>query len=141
MSLDLDVSELYDLARDLGKAGEAKRAESVRAVQVIAADTQRAAKAAAPRDRPWLSRSGIRRKTWAGRDGVHVDVFTTPDPDHGGDEARRNVGFYVEYGTSDTAPRPFLGPQMPGAAQRLVEELAEVLDPFRRFSTTQVPDD
>lgn len=140
-TFELDTRELDQLARELGKAPEYKRQEAGRVVQQVGAETQRAAQAAAPKDRPWLSRSGIRRKTWRPTDGLHVDIFTAPDPAAKGNEQKRNVGFYIEYGTSDTPPQPFLGPQVPGAQEKLVERLGDVLDPFRRFPAAEIPDD
>lgn len=141
MSFDLDVSELLDLAKELAKASDRKKAEATRVVQRAGAGVQQRARAAAPRDRPWLSTAGIRRKTWKPTDGVHVDVFTAPDPSAKGDDSKRNVGFYVEHGTSDMPPRPFLGPQVPTAEAQLVKELGEVLNPFDDRPIAEVPDD
>lgn len=131
----IDTSELDRLAKDLAKADEPKRKEAIAATQRIGARVAQAARAAAPRDRPWLATQGIHRKTWKPRDGVHVDVFT------GMDERGVNVGFYVEYGTSDTPPQPFLSPQTGWAGQELERELAQILDPFTIGDTTETGDD
>lgn len=133
--ITLDVSELDKLAKDLSKLDEPKRKEATAAAQRVGAQVASRAKAAAPRDRPWLATRGIHRKTWKPRDGVHVDVFT------GMDERGVNVGFYVEYGTSDTPPQPFLTPQTGWAAQELERELTEIVDPFKAGTVTETGDD
>lgn len=131
----LDTSELDRLAKDLASLEEPKRKEAVAVTQQIGAQVASRARAAAPRDRPWLATSGIHRKTWRPRDGVHVDVFT------GEDERGVNVGFYAEYGTSDTAPQPFLTPQIGWAATELERELAQILDPFSRGDISETGDE
>lgn len=126
MNFTIDASELNDLARDLAKAGDDHvNADARKVTQGVARRVKQAAQAAAPRDRPWLATQGIHQKTWADSSGVHVDVFT------GIDARGVNVGLHVEYGTSDTAPQPFLTPQTLWAGPELVRQLTAIVDPFK----------
>jgi HK97 gp10 family phage protein len=134
VSFDVDVSELTRLAKDLADAPDQKQREARAATQRIAQQVQSRARAAVPRDTGGTAR-GIRRRTWANRNDVHVDVYTTRD------ERGYNVGFYLEYGTSKMPPRPFLAIQAAWAASALVEALAAVVDPFDEGETREVGDD
>lgn len=120
----METGELDRLAKELAKAGDEKIKEATRELQQVGRIVKTRAQLAAPRDRPWLALHGIHRKTWKPADGVHVDVFT------GEDERGVNVGFYAEFGTADTAPRPFLTTQVPYAESEVVERLSRILNPF-----------
>lgn len=121
---DLDVSELAGLADLLETAPEqairAAHAAGVAGVRKIQADAQQAA----PQDRPWLAKQGIRRRSWLTKNASHCDVFTVAD------EKGRNVGFHVEYGNSSTAPNPFLSSQMVAAAPAYEAAVIAGLDPL-----------
>lgn len=130
----VDTHELDLLAKDLAKAPDDKRKEAKTATQKVGRTFKARAQASAPRDRPWLATQGIHRKTWSDRTGVHVDVFT------GMDERGVNVGFYVEYGTSDTPPQPFMAQNIPAAQADLEAALQRILNPFEPGDTSEVPD-
>lgn len=120
--IEIDLSDVESVVRAIGD--EPQRAlKAARSACVEVGDrVLRGAKAAAPRDRPWLSQSGIAKRTWSDRGGVHTDVFTLADP------RGRPVGFFVEYGTSEMPPQPFLGPQMVGAADDLAAAVMRGLE-------------
>lgn len=124
MSLDIDFSEVQKVADRIGlEPAQAVKHLRAAAVTVGRQATARA-KQAAPKDRPWLATSGIRQKTWSDRNGAHTDIFTVPDPEG------RPVGFFVEYGTSDTPPQPFLTPQVAWAEPELHAEVLRRIDPL-----------
>lgn len=110
MSVDFDMSELSRLADDLGKvAPRVKRASSAEMTR-IAAQLRDDAQAAAPVDTEAL-RDSIKVRGGADYRIVLADV---------------RHAFFVEFGTSDTAPQPFLWPQAPKAARALEEALGDV---------------
>ena len=122
--VDIDLSEVGDLARILEEApGQAAKVAHEAGIAVGSA-MQSAAKAAAPRDRPWLASRGIRRRSWRTKEGSHTDVFTVPD-DRG-----INVGFFVEYGTAAVPPVPFLSSQMIAGAPAFEAAIIAGLDPL-----------
>jgi len=122
--VDIDLSDVADLARILDEAPEQAGRVAHQAGITVGAVMQRGAKAAAPKDRPWLSTQGIRRRSWRTKAGSHTDVFTIPD------ERDINVGFLVEYGTSDIPPNPFLSSQMTSGAPAFEAAIIAGLDPL-----------
>lgn len=134
-SVTVDVSEVVQLARDLSKAADSKQREARTATQKVARRVKSRARATVKRDTGETADKGIHMKTWTQRDGSHTDIFTAP-------EAReQNVGFYLEYGTSDTPPQPFLSIQASWAAEELVTELLRIVDPFVKGNTADLGDD
>lgn len=101
--MNIDLSEVDGLAEALLKAPDQARTVAEEEVTEAGKRVQSNAKAAAPRDRPWLA-NNIRRRTWKQADGIHSDVFVGPDPEG------RPVAVVVEYGTTKMAPQPFLTP-------------------------------
>jgi HK97 gp10 family phage protein len=102
--------------------------QAVRAAHAVtvaeSTQVQNRAKAAAPRDRPWLSTQGIRRKSGSDGKGSWSIVYTVPDP------RGRAVAFYVEYGTSRMPPQPFMTPAIEPAHATYPAALAQAVDPF-----------
>lgn len=103
MSVDLDMTQVAKFAEDLRELGAEVAPKISGSLTRHANATARAARAAAPKDRPWLST----------KDGVKVLVdqakFTRLIYS-GKDEDGESVGYRVEYGTSVQQPRPFLIP-------------------------------
>ena len=100
-----DMSEVVGLAALL-------RAEPVKAAAVVHAATLEAGKVAqlgaqqdAPKDRPWLSVSGIKRRTRKLAWGSDATIYTVPDPEG------NFTSLFIEYGTVHMPPQPFMGPQ------------------------------
>ena len=126
MSISFDSEDL-DALRDALKA-EAKAVQDAayQAGIEVSAEVARRARAAAPKDRPFLSTaSGIRTKAWRDRRGSHSDVYTAQDSEG------RNVGFFVEYGTSDTPPNPFLTSQMEWAGDAFAHRVVQLYEPLK----------
>lgn len=124
MTIQIDFSEVRELARKVGAEPE-RAVKRMRAAAITVGRKVKAkAQQDAPKDRPWLATSGIRQKTWADRGGAHTDIFTVPDPEG------RPVGFFVEYGTHDTPPQPFLSTQMVWAAPEFHDEVLRRIDPL-----------
>lgn len=122
MAVQYDISEVGGMARlILSTPGKAAGAGHD-AAKKIGMQVRDRAMAAAPTDRPWLSKSGVGVRSWKFKDGSHTDVFTKVDPDG------RPVGFFVEYGTHDTPPVPFLSSQMGWAADAFHEEVMRQLN-------------
>lgn len=122
--VDIDLSEVVDLARILEEAPEQAAKVAHEAGIAVGAVIQSAAKAAAPKDTGWLRSQGIRRRTWKSKGGSHTDVFTVPDEDG------QNVGFHVEHGNSHTPPNPFLSSQMVTGAPAFEAAIVAGLDPL-----------
>lgn len=122
--IDFDVSELHGLAAVLDAAPEQASKAAHQAGIAVATAVQKAAKAAAPRDRPWLATDGIRRRSWRTKGSSHSDVFTVED------ERGVNVGFEVEFGNSVTPPNPFLGNQMVWAGPAFEEAVIAGIEPL-----------
>lgn len=125
--VDIDLSEVVDLARILEHAPEQAARVAHEAGIAVGAVMQAGAKAAAPRDTGDLATKGIRRRTWKSKEGSHTDVFTIPVQSGG---ELRNVGFFVEYGTSTTPPNPFLSSQMVAGAPAFEAAIIAGLDPL-----------
>lgn len=124
MTIEFDTSEVRKIAALL-KAAPDEVADAVFDAGLQVAERVRdAARQKAPKDRPWLSRAGIQAKAWRDGHNSHADIFTVPDPEG------RPVGFFVEYGTSDTPPQPFLSPQMRWAAPAFRAAVTKALDPL-----------
>lgn len=110
----LDLSEVDDLVADMLTVGP-RIAPPVRAaVGSTASSTQRDAKRFAPVLTGTLSASIT--ATISG-DGMSSEVG--PEVEYGG---------YVEYGTSDTAPQPFMGPAAEANEEPFVKELELAAD-------------
>ena len=125
--VDIDLSEVADLARILEEAPEQAANVAHQAGIAVGAVMQAGAKAAAPRDSGDLASKGIRRRTWKSKEGSHTDVFTVPVESGG---KLRNVGFFVEYGTSVIPPNPFLSSQMVAGAPAFEAAIIAGLDPL-----------
>ncbi len=107
------MSEVNKLAADLaGSAAAAERASSV-ALTVVAAKFASAARAAAP-----IDTGALRSSIVVSGDGDERIIAAT-------DEAAS----FVEFGTSDTAPQPFMWPQVPAATRALAKALGAI-DPL-----------
>lgn len=113
MTVHFDMSEVKKLAADLDRAGPtAERVSSV-AMTAIAAEFAVGARADAAVDTGELRNSIVVR---GGKD-YRVIVATAPHAS------------MVEYGTSDTAPQPYMWPQVSGAT-RALEKALGAIDPF-----------
>lgn len=122
--ITIDLSDVEGIAELLRDAPKDALDAAHEAAKLVGRQVLTKAKAAAPRDRPWLATSGIRLKTWRDANGSHADIFTVPD------DRNRPVGFFVEYGTTDTPPQPFLGPQMTWAPDEFASSIVDKLDPL-----------
>lgn len=111
--VDVDVSDLVELADDLARHTAAVPKATSKHLSEIAAKLRDDARAAAPSDTGAL-RASIRLR---GGDGYRV-VYTSI-----------RYARFVEYGTSTMSPRPFLWPAGNIAEQALTEAL-EGIDPF-----------
>lgn len=112
-AVEFDFSEVDALVDTFNAAPEkAKRASSADMTK-IAGQLRDDAKAAAPRRTGEL----VNSISIQGGDGYRIVRATA------------GHAFYVEFGTSDTAPQPFLWPQAPVAAERL-QKAMEGIDPF-----------
>jgi hypothetical protein len=118
----IDLSEIEDVAKALGTSPERVRKAARGACSDVGADVLAAAQTAAPRDRPWLATQGIKRRTWSDNGGAHTDIYTVPDPEG------RPVGVFVEFGTSNAPPQPFLSPQITWAGPALRDAVLNRVD-------------
>lgn len=124
MTFEVDMTEVAQLAKDLFDA-PAKAVPVIRKVtQAEARKVKSRAQAAAPRDRPWLAQQGIKQKSFTNEDNIATNVFTVPDPEG------RDVGFYVEYGTSKMPPQPFMEPALAPAETSYPDAVLAAVDPF-----------
>jgi HK97 gp10 family phage protein len=105
---NVDTSELNRIAIDLGRSGPAAVAAVRRVLDRSAAAIERDAKAFCPVDTGFL-RNSISRDVF----GLTAEVG-----------ASASYAAFVEYGTSRTAPRAFLGPAFDRNAPDFVEAVA-----------------
>lgn len=126
MKFDADFSELADLGKILSEDATGQAAAATRQVTIAEArQVKSRARAAAPRDRPWLA-NAIRQKTWSSGINTRTHIYAEAlDPEG------RASPFYVEYGTSRTPPQPFMGPALQPALTSYPAALLEAIDPFR----------
>lgn len=117
MSVTFDDKDLRDFAKDLKAAPAALRKDVVQLLDKHADATAREARAAAPKDRPWLSTEQGLIVTKPG--DLTRRIVSPLDPDG------QSVGYRVEYGTSVQAPRPFLGPVIRETRQVFNQELLD----------------
>jgi len=108
-SVTFDASEVHRLAADLALAPVHVSAESVEVVAKVARQTQRNAVRFAPH-LTGLLESSIEVRTH----GLSAEVYTD----------LRYAG-YVEYGTSDTCPQPYMRPAADLAADPLADGLGD----------------
>lgn len=110
--ISFDASELNGLAADLLSSGATVVARATVAVGQAADETRDAARSLAP------------RLTGALADSIDVEG--------GGLERVVSAGVpyagYVEYGTSDTAPQPYMGPAATVADRALVDAIEDIAD-------------
>lgn len=104
MSVQFDSDDLRKWSKDLAAAPKRLTEDVSKLLDKHAGNAARAARAAAPKDRPWLSTE----------EGIQV---TRPEElvrrvVSGLDSDGQSVGYRVEYGTSVMAARPFLMPAM-----------------------------
>lgn len=119
MDVEFDMSEVDALATELAQSGPKAEIVSSAAMTKIAAKVRSDAKAAAPVDSGTL-RDSIQIQ---GGRGYRIIRATAP------------YAFYVEFGTSDTAPQPFMWPQVPAASRALAEAMGHIgpFDPLPGF--------
>jgi HK97 gp10 family phage protein len=106
--MGVDSSQVYRLAGDLAAAPAKATVGSVRAVSHSAQRVQRDARRFAP------------VRTGALRDGIEV----TDDGLSSSVVSTVRYADYVEFGTSDTAPQPYMRPAADLAPDPLAEEVA-----------------
>lgn len=124
MAVEFDVGEVEGISRLILASPKQASKAAATAGKVIGAEVKKRAQQDAPTDRPWLSKHGVRVRTWRFADSSHTDVYTTTD-----DEGRP-VGFFVEYGTNDIPPNPFLSKQMAWAADAYHEAVVAGIEPL-----------
>lgn len=108
--MNIDTSELKHLAADLGAAPAKAQAGAIGAVRESISDTERDAKAFAP------VLTGELKERIEGRAlGLFGEVVS-----------RADYSDYVEDGTSDTAPQPFMSPALEANAPGLEHRLGDV---------------
>lgn len=136
MSVEIDVTEILALARDLENVAPKQMKNAARSViGPETAGVRDRARAGAPKDRPWLGTAkGIRKSMRTYNDAIVGSVFSTPDPEG------RMVAVFVIYGTSKMAPQDFLTPAMSGAESFPPKVLA-ALEPFSGNPGPNVGDD
>lgn len=114
-----DVSELDVLAGQLAEAGDQAIEASREFVRDVAPNVQRRMRTEVPvddgdtRDEITVDIDG---------DGMGASIGPTNVDNRG-----RPVGFFIEYGTSDTPPNPFVRRTSEWAARTLPDEAAEML--------------
>lgn len=112
MSVSWDVGELNALAASLAASAVRVTGETQQVVAKSGLALQADAQALAP------SLTGTLRGSIKADIGALV-ATVGPTVDYGG---------YVEYGTSDTAPQPYMGPALDKNADPFVADLEEVTD-------------
>lgn len=114
MSVEFDLSEVTRLAADLAAAPAKVTRVSSQKMTEIAAELRDAARASAPVD------TGELRASIQVQGGQDYRIV----------RATARHAFFVEFGTGDTAPQPFLWPHVGRTAEQMSEAFAELGDPF-----------
>ena len=127
MSATFDDKDLRDMAKHLKSAPEEVRNDVVKLLDKHAKNAAREARAAAPKDRPWLSTTkGLQVR----RPAALVRRIVSPLDPAGQtplDPEGQSVGYRIEYGTSVITPRPFLGPAIRKARDDFLRDALDVL--------------
>lgn len=111
-SLSFNESQIRSLRNEFKKATVEVRPALDVALRNEVNQAAREARAAAPRDRPWLSTTDGLRVTRSVRYGLSYSIRSGKDPDG------QSVGYRVVYGTSKMPPRDFVTQPMINAANR-----------------------
>lgn len=110
--MSADASEVFALAADLAAAPAKVQGESVGAVAKSARSVQRDAQRFAP-----VLTGLLRESIETHGAGLTAEVVATA-----------RYSDYVEYGTSDTAPQPFMRPAADLAADPLADDLGDAAE-------------
>lgn len=123
-SIDIDMSEILELAHDLETVAPKQMKNAVRKVVRAERDQVRSRiQAGAPKDRPWLAGSfKVSLSTYP--DAIVGSVYSTPDPEG------RMVAVFVVYGTADTAPQDFITPAMSPAEGTFPPAVLAAIEPL-----------
>lgn len=134
--IDIDVSEILDLADDLENIAPKQMKNAVRSViSPETAQVRDRARAGAPKDRPWLGTAkAIRKSMRTYPDAIVGSVYSGPDP------RGRPVAVFVVYGTSRMPPQDFITPAM-AAAEGFPGKVLAALEPFSGSAGPNVGDD
>jgi HK97 gp10 family phage protein len=107
--VSIDASEVYHLAADLAAAPAKVEGKSAKAVTSTAHSTQRDAQRFAP-----VLTGRLRESITVRASGLTAEVV-----------ADAPYAEYVEYGTSDTAPQPFMRPAADLSSDKLEDGLGD----------------
>ncbi len=125
MNIDIDVSEILELANDLANVAPKQMKNAVRrVVRAETAQVRSRAQAGAPKDRPWLSTGGIQQSLRTYGDAIVGSVYSPPDPEG------RPVAVFVVYGTSKMAPQDFITPAMSPAEGTFPPAVLAAIEPL-----------
>lgn len=110
MRFEMDTSELKSLSRQLHRAGPRLKPALDKALKTEMERALDDARAAAPKDRPWLStEQGLQLVQ---KFPLTYSIISPPDP------RGQSVGYRVVYGTSKQAPNDFITPPLVAAGNR-----------------------
>lgn len=110
MRFEMDTSELKSLSRQLHRAGPRLKPALDKALKAEMNRAVAEARAAAPKDRPWLStEEGLQVVQ---KFPLSYSLISPRDP------RGQSVGYRVVYGTSTQAPNDFISGPLSGAANR-----------------------
>lgn len=133
MSFDIDMREVMKLADDLETIAPKQMLNAVRkTTRAELAQVKSRARAGAPKDRPWLSRGGLRRSMRTYSDAVVGTVYSPPDPEG------RPVAVFVVYGTSKMPPQDFITPAITPAEASYPTAVLAAIEPL---ATSAGPDE
>lgn len=134
--IDIDVSEILDLASDLENIAPKQMKNAVRTVVRAETTAMRSrAQAGAPKDRPWLSTgAGIKKSMRTYGDAIVGSVYSPPDPEG------RPVAVFVVYGTSVMAPQDFITPAITPAESTFPPAVLAAIEPLSGSAGPDVGD-
>jgi HK97 gp10 family phage protein len=136
VNIDIDVTELLDLAGDLENIAPKQMRNAMRAVtKAETAQVLSRARAGAPKDRPWLAGPGLRKSMRTYGDAVVGSVYSPPDPEG------RPVAVFVVYGTSKMAPQDFITPAMSPSEATYPPAILAAIEPLATSAGPEVGDE
>lgn len=137
MNVDIDMTEILDLADDLENVAPKQMMNAVRAVtRAETTQVRSRAQAAAPKDRPWLSTgAGIRQSMRTYGDAIVGSVYSPPDP------RGRPVAVFVVYGTAVMPPQDFITPAITPAESTYPSAVLAAVEPLSGSAGPNVGDE
>lgn len=126
--MEFDASELNKLVADLGKAGPEALVLARKVIQKSSADIKRDAQVHAPRDPARPPKDPSRKVTGNLRNSITYETHLTAGGAKGEIGPTASYGVWLEEGTSQMPPRPYMGPALDRNTPPFVQAMEQIAD-------------